>query len=515
MLVHDLILNTTTRHGDRPALTQGKVTKTFSELADEMLSAANGFARLGVLPGDRIGVLLNKRHEAVLTYFAASTLGAIFVPINPKLKGPQVRHILSDCNVSVLVTTKNQAIALADDLAQCPDLRDIIAVNEDWQDLLQNSSTSQSHNRRIDNDVAAIFYTSGSTGRPKGVVLSHRNITDGAMSVSSYIKNTHSDVILSVLPLSFDAGFSQLTTGFYVGAHVVLLDYILPRDVAKSIAAHRVTGLTGVPPLWNQLKTVDWPPEAVESLRYIANTGGAMPTNTLKELRRLLPNSEVFLMYGLTESFRSTYLPPSEVDKRPTSIGKAIPNAEVLVVREDGTSCAANEPGELVHRGALVSLGYWNDPEKTAIRFRPAPKQFSELPMDEIAVWSGDTVYKDDEGYLYFVGRRDDMIKSSGYRISPTEIEEVIFATGNVVECAALGIADDDIGQSIVVVAQSMHANSETAQLLLNACKTSLPSYMVPARVEWRESLPRNPNGKIDRKALLSELEKPIGQNDS
>ena len=515
MLVHDLILNTTSHHGDRPALTQGKVTKTFSELAEEMLSAANGFARLGVQPGDRIGVLLSKRHEAVLTYFAASFLGAIFVPINPKLKGPQVRHILSDCSVSVLVTTKNQATALADDLAHCPDLRDIIAVNEDWQDLIRNSSTSRLHERRIDNDAAAIFYTSGSTGRPKGVVLSHRNITDGAISVSSYIKNTHNDVILSVLPLSFDAGFSQLTTGFYVGAHVVLLDYILPGEVAKSIAAHRVTGLTGVPPLWNQLKTIDWPLEAVESLRYIANTGGAMPTNTLKELRRLLPNSEVFLMYGLTESFRSTYLLPSEVDKRPTSIGKAIPNAEILVVREDGTICAANEPGELVHRGALVSLGYWNDPEKTAIRFRPAPKQFSELPMEEIAVWSGDTVYKDDEGYLYFVGRRDDMIKSSGYRISPTEIEEVIFATGSVVECAALGIADDDIGQSIVVVAQSMHASPETAELLLNACKTSLPSYMIPTRVEWRESLPRNPNGKIDRKALLSELEMPINQDDS
>lgn len=519
MLLHDLIIETERRLGGRTALHRGDQALDYSTLAQLVETAARGLSSLGVRPGERIGIYLNKRVEGVVTYFAASAAGAVFVPINPLLKPAQVKHILNDCGVTTVVTSAAQAEALASELAECRSLRLLIIIDAAsadsplpgpvqrlaWSDLLAAATPGGAlPARRIDNDVAAILYTSGSTGKPKGVVLSHRNMVAGAVSVTGYIGNVPDDVILSALPLSFDAGFSQLTTGFCSGAAVVLLDYLLPQDVLKAVTRFRVTGLTGVPPMWAQLVKSNWPPEASETMRYIANTGGAMPTTTLASLREKLPNSKVFLMYGLTEAFRSTYLPPSEVDARPTSIGKAIPNAEILVVRDDGTPCGPGEPGELVHRGALVALGYWNDEERTATRFRPVPNMPNELPFQEMAVWSGDTVVTDDEGYLYFVGRKDDMIKSSGYRISPTEVEEEVYSTGLVNECAALGIPHAEIGQALVVVAHTRTPNEATADAVISACKRAFPNYMVPARIIWQDALPRNPNGKIDRKRLVS-----------
>ena len=300
--------------------------------------------------------------------------------------------------------------------------------------------------------MAAILYTSGSTGNPKGVVLSHRNLLAGADSVATYLENTAADRILAVLPLSFDAGLSQLTTAFSRGASCVLLDYLLPRDVIRAVARYGVTGLAGVPPLWNQLVQCEWPQEAARSLRYITNTGGKMPVATTRTLQRLLPDTRIFLMYGLTEAFRSTYLEPAELERRPESIGKAIPNAEILVVNGEGGLCGPGEPGELVHRGALVARGYWNDPEKTAERFRPCPGQDPALPLPEMAVWSGDQVVRDEEGFLYFVARKDDMIKTSGYRVSPSEVEEVAYASGMVAGAVALGLPHAMLGQAILLL---------------------------------------------------------------
>jgi acyl-CoA synthetase (AMP-forming)/AMP-acid ligase II len=232
-----------------------------------------------------------------------------------------------------------------------------------------------------------------------------------------------------------------------------------------------------------------------------------MPGATLRKLRDAVPRTRVFLMYGLTEAFRSTYLPPDEIEKRPGSMGKAIPNAEILVVRADGTPCAPNEPGELVHRGSLVSLGYWNDADKTALRFKPAPGQPAGLRIPEMAVWSGDTVRQDEDGFLYFVGRRDEMIKTSGYRISPTEIEEVVFATGAVADAAAVGVPHPTLGQAIVIVATVAAGREADAAAILDVCRKELPAFMVPARIEWRDALPRNPNGKYDRPRLAAELQ--------
>ena len=268
----------------------------------------------------------------------------------------------------------------------------------------------------------------------------------GAYSVTRYLDNRADDRLLAILPFSFDYGLSQLTTAFVVGARAVLMDYLLPRDVITAVARDGITGLAAVPPMWVQLARLDWPAAAVESLRYFTNSGGAMPRATLNALRRRLPETTPYLMYGLTEAFRSTYLPPEEIDHRPDSIGKAIPNAEILVVRADGSPCAPGEPGELVHRGSLVAQGYWNDPDKTAERFRPLPGQNPALPLVEMAVWSGDTVRIDQEGFLYFIGRKDDMIKTSGYRVSPTEIEEVLYDSGLVAEAAALGVTHPALG---------------------------------------------------------------------
>jgi acyl-CoA ligase (AMP-forming) (exosortase A-associated) len=356
--------------------------------------------------------------------------------------------------------------------------------------------------------MAAILYTSGSTGHPKGVVLAHRNIVAGAKSVASYLENNARDVLLAVLPLSFDAGFSQLTTAFHSGARVVLLNYLLPKDVLNALVRERVTGLTAVPPLYLQLTQLRWPAGVDSHLRYFANTGGRMPLETLRALRSRVPKSKPYLMYGLTEAFRSTFLPPEEVDRRPDSIGKAIPNAEILVLREDGSECAADEPGELVHRGALVAMGYWNDAERTAERYRHLPGREGGLELPEIAVFSGDIVRRDNEGFLYFIGRRDDMIKTSGYRVSPTEIEEVLYGTQVVGEAAAFGVPHPALGQSIVVVVTPKGQDPIDTAALLAACRDRLPAYMVPGRIDCRSGpLPRNPNGKIDRKQLRLEFE--------
>jgi acyl-CoA ligase (AMP-forming) (exosortase A-associated) len=391
-----------------------------------------------------------------------------------------------------------------------------------WSDF--STAESARFHAVIDADMAAILYTSGSTGRPKGVVLSHRNMVTGARSVAQYLENTPEDRLLAVLPLSFDYGFSQLTTAFHVGASVVLMDYLFPRDVQKLVVNERITGLAAVPPVWIQLADLEWPASVTDHLRYFTNSGGAMPTATLAKLRAAWPRTKPFLMYGLTEAFRATFLPPEEVDRRPESMGKAIPNTEVMVVRPDGTPCAPEEPGELVQRGSLVAMGYWNDPAKTAERFKPAPGQPKELPITEMAVWSGDTVRKDADGFLYFIGRKDEMIKTSGYRVSPTEVEEIVYSSGMVADAVAIGVPHPTIEKAIVVVASSplpkagevaRSAGEGLSERLLDFCRTRMPTFMVPHRIVWLDELPRNPNGKFDRPLLASRyadcLQEPAG----
>lgn len=518
-LVHDLVIESARLNGDRGALSDRKKRLSFPEFASEIEIIAGAFSGLGLQRHDRLAIYLPKQIETAISIFAANLAGGVFVPVNPVLKGSQVQHILNDCNVRILVTSKSRIPVLEKILGECRDLHTVILVEPDapdseipgirflsWKEIRAGGTTRALPNV-IDIDMAAILYTSGSTGKPKGVVLSHRNIVTGAKSVAEYLRIGPDDRILAVLPFSFDYGLNQLTASVLCGATCVLMDYLLPRDVIKAVAAERITGLAAVPPLWVQLAQIEWPELINNHLRYLTNSGGKMPETTLKALRAAVPNAEIFLMYGLTEAFRSTYLPPALIDAKPGSIGKAIPNAEILVVREDGSPCGINEPGELVHRGSLVAMGYWNDPAKTAERFKPCPAQLEGLPMTEIAVWSGDTVVKDEDGYLYFVGRRDDMIKTSGYRVSPTEVEEVIYSSGLVGEAAVLGIPHPVLGQAIVVAATpSAHRDKIDQEGLLAFCKQELPNFMVPIAFKEFKSLPRNPNGKIDRKQLALAL---------
>ena len=519
-LIHHLIEQQARSRGDTPALTFKKTSLTYGELWRDLHDVAGGLLTLGLRRDDRVGVYLDKRLETVTSIFGTSLAGGVFVPINPLLRPRQVAYILGDCDVRVVITSTDRLATLADELRGTPSVEHVVLVDgapdasmdrtpykvTTWAELT-GASTDMPENRGIDLDMAAILYTSGSTGNPKGVVLCHRNLIVGAESVSSYLGNTADDVILSALPLSFDAGFSQLTTAFSVGAHAVLMNYLLPADVVRLCAKHRVTGLTCVPPLWIQIAERTWPTEAAQHLRYFANTGGRMPKATLDALRAHFPHAKPYLMYGLTEAFRSTFLDPEQVDRRPDSIGKAIPNAEILVVRPDGTACEPGEEGELVHRGALVALGYWNDPERTALRFKPVPGPLSAWrAAPEIAVWSGDTVVKDEEGFLYFVGRSDEMIKTSGYRISPTEIEEVAYSTGFIRDAVAFGVPDGKLGQRIaLIVTPRDHGTLDTDEFLAEL-RRQLPLYMVPATVEVRDELPLSPNGKFDRNLLQAEM---------
>lgn len=518
-LLHHLIENSASRSPHLTAIRDRGTEVTYGRLAEQVSTMARALVTLGVGRGERVGVYLDKRVETVVSMFGSAAAGAVFVPLNSLLKNRQVAYILKDCNVRVLVTSADRLRMLASDLAGCVDLRAVVVTDGAANTALGHVSTialsdilasgaetSASPHRVIDVDMAAILYTSGSTGMPKGVVLSHRNLVAGANSVSQYLRNDEHDRILSVLPLSFDAGLSQLTTAFSVGASVVLLNYLLPQDVVRQCSLHRITGITAVPALWLQLGDQAWPPEARESVRYFANTGGHMPRPLLQKLRAIFPGAKPYLMYGLTEAFRSTYLDPAEVDRRIDSIGKAIPNAEILVVRGNGELCQPGEEGELVHRGALVAGGYWNDPERTAERFRPAPGRPGGTTLTEIAVWSGDIVRADEDGFLYFVGRRDEMIKTSGYRVSPTEIEDAIYATGLVAEAVAFGVPHPALGQAVVAVVVPKAEGPFDSDGLLTECRRSLPLYMTPSRIEVRTELPRNANGKLDRKSLATEL---------
>jgi acyl-CoA ligase (AMP-forming) (exosortase A-associated) len=517
--LHHLAADAARRSGDAPAVTYKDATLTYAELWRDLRTVGAGLRRLGLKRGERVGVYLDKRLETVTAVFGCSAASGVFVPINPVLRQKQVAYILDDCSCRMLITTPERLELLREQLASCPSLEHVIVLGAapasagkryavtTWEELLRDAPVDALTDQGVvDYDMGAILYTSGSTGKPKGVVVSHRNLIGGAESVSSYLENTSSDVILAALPLSFDAGFSQLTTGFNAGAHVVLINYLLPEDVIRLCAAHGVTGLTAVPPLWIQLAEKPWPEKATRSMRYFANTGGRMPKATLDKLRSILPNAKPYLMYGLTEAFRSTYLDPAEVDRRPDSIGKAIPNAEILVVRPDGTLCDPGEQGELVHRGALVTLGYWKDAERTAQRFKPAPAREDGFCMPEMAVWSGDLVVRDEEGFLYFVGRNDEMIKTSGYRVSPTEIEEVAYDTGVVRDAVALGVDDPKLGQHVVLLVSPVEGKEIDPEALLAEFTKQVPLYMVPQRIVVRPMLPRSPNGKFDRNLLKTEL---------
>lgn len=513
-LLHDLFDASAERFPANEALRSRGHSISYVDLQRRSHSLAASLRAQGVGRGDRVAVYLQNRAIVIETALACSRLGAIFVPINPLLKARQLEYVINDAGATALIASQTAAVLVEDSIPRCPSIATVVwcdaaqvrSAGLQFEQLIGDSDV-EVHSPAIDNDPAALLYTSGSTGRPKGVVVSHRNLVAGARTVSSYLKNTSSDRILAALPLSFDYGLSQVTTAFAVGACAVLTSFSMPAALLQDLAAERITALAGVPTMWMHLAAAEWPESVVKSLRYITNSGGALPASVIKNLQSRLPNTQIFCMYGLTEAFRSTYLEPAKLEQHLGSIGKAIPGQEILVLDADGNECEPGEIGELVHRGSLVSLGYWNDAQLTQQRFKPLPKRLPQLMRDETAVWSGDLVKTDAEGFIYFIGRRDNLIKSSGYRISPSEIEEVVAELPVVVESAAVGVPDDGLGQRVVVaVVVAPNAPADVADRIRQHCRMQLPAYMVPAEVHVMSQLPRNANGKCDRGALATTL---------
>ena len=477
---------------DAEALIAGEERLTYAELDEAVGRVAGSLLQHGLRPGDRVATWMGKTRLACVLPLAAARAGLVHVPINPVLKHAQAAHILADSGATLLVANRARLESLNQgDLANSK----AIAL-EEWRD----GDAAPPPSDRDPQELAALLYTSGSTGRPKGVMLSHANLWLGAISVAHYLGLQSDDRTLALLPLAFDYGQNQLLSTWAAGGCVVGFDFLLPRDVIRAVERHAVTVLAGVPPLWLQLAEQEWADKG-ETLRTLTNSGGHLPEPLVRRLRALFPRAKLHLMYGLTEAFRSSSLDPALVDAHPESVGSAIPFSELMVVRPDGLEAAAGEEGELVHAGPLVAQGYWQDPARTAERFRPAP-EFSKL--GGTAVWSGDAVIKGEDGLLRFRGRNDALIKVSGNRISPTEIEEAALASGAVSDAAAFGVADERLGQAILLVAVSKGEGAE--EKLRSYFRRELPPHMQPRDVIWWDRLPVGPNGKLDRAALKASL---------
>lgn len=484
---------------DAPALVLRDRTLTHKDLRESVGRLAAWLQ--GQVPerGARVASWATKGELTCLLPLAAARAGLVHVPINPLLKRAQAAHILGDSGTRLLIGTAARLATL--EAGDVPP--DCLTWSEAEALAAYSAATVLGPSCADPGELAAILYTSGSTGKPKGVMLSHANLWLGAESVASYLDLGGGDVTLAVLPLSFDYGQNQLLSTWRAGGCVVPLDYLTPRDVLKAVGRHGVTTLAAVPPLWVQLTELDWPPETAARLQRLTNSGGALTIDLVRRLRGLFPGARLFPMYGLTEAFRSTYLDPALVDSHPTSMGQAIPHAEILVMADDGGIAADGEEGELVHCGPLVAQGYWQDPERTAERFKPAPLQSC---YGGIAVWSGDRVRRDADGLLYFVGRRDAMIKTAGNRVSPQEIEEAALATGLVAEAVALGVPDERLGQAVHLVVRAVPGCPEAETELPRKLLQELPNFMQPKVIHWRSAMPISPNGKIDRTGLYAEL---------
>ena len=503
-LLHQLLDRAASLHPGKEAIVDGNRRWTYRELAGTAHTCAAVLQERGLEPGDRVAVYLEKSFEETVGIFGTSMAGGVIVPINPLLRPQQVAHILADCRVRFLITTARRYAELGTVVDAAESLQAILVIDSCTNssderlvaEALARPRDAPAPVSRRDEDVAAILYTSGSTGLPKGVMLSHRNLLAGSRIVCRYLGISHTERILSVLPFSFDYGLNQLLTAVEQGATTILLSFRFGNEIVRVIRDEAVTALAGVPGLWAVLgdATSAFHRQKLGSLRYLTNSGGAMPLETLARIRAAQPHADVVLMYGFTEAFRSTYLPATELDRRPTSIGRAIPETEVFLVNDRGTACRPGEEGILVHDGPTVFLGYWGREEDTRAVLRPHPLR----PQSRLVCYSGDRVTMDESAYFYFVGRDDAMIKSSGYRISPTEVESVLLETGTVREAAVIGLPDPLLGQSIKAVVALRNGASAHPDDLLAFCAQRMPRYMVPSVVEVVDELPKNPNGKVD-----------------
>ncbi len=487
-LVDDLLDAAASLFPDKIALIHDPTEITYRQFQEEADRWANYLVETGVQRGDRVGIYLDAGIDQSISIFAVSKANALFVILHVSLKEEQVRYIVTDCGIRVLISSRSKVPFLQDLNVR------ILSAEE-----MKRSKNAVSQKVLDDQESASIIYTSGSTGSPKGVLLTHRNIVLGARAVSEYLSITERDRILSVLPFSFDYGLNQLMTSVLKGSTLIIKKVIFGRDIVNALEDSRATGLAGIPTVWIMLLEALGGMPGPKTLRYLTNSGGKLPVQRVQELRRAFPSASLYLMYGLTEAFRSTYLEPSQVDRRPDSIGKPIPYADIYVINEQGRECGPDEVGELIHGGPLVSKGYWGKPEETAQKIRQNPLTTEPDPV----CYSGDFVKKDEEAYLYFIGRKDEMIKSSGFRISPTEIEEVLARHPKIAQAVAVGVPDERLGQRIRVVLTLKAGETLDARNVSEYCRSRLPSYMTPDEIEFRSQMPLTAHGKVDRLSLI------------
>jgi amino acid adenylation domain-containing protein len=485
----------------KAAVFSGGESLTFRQLHAEAVAAAQALAQRGVRPGDRVGICMQKTLDQVVAILGVLWANAILVPIHPVLRADQIGHMVDDCDMKLLITESARVAELRGAargrivLGRGPAEQGIASLEE----LRRECQGSQPFFRGKGDDTAAIIYSSGSTGRPKGIVIAHRNLADGARIVASYLGTKATDRIAGVLSLNFDYGLNQLWQTLFVGSSLYLHEWIFPRDLFRLLATERITALPVMPVIISHMFDPQLAgPEGdldFSALRYVCSTGGPVTATMLGHLRRTFPESNIVLMYGLTEAFRSSWLPPDQVTVRPTSIGKAIPEVELYVLDEKGRDCPPAVPGQLVHRGGCVAKGYWNAPEATAERFR----QIDRFP-GETVVFSGDLVRRDEEGYLYFLGRMDSMIKTHGFRVSPTEIEEHARRFERLFDAVAFGIDNPEIGQDIAVAYTTTDRTLLESDELTEYFRVGMPHHMVPRWFIHLQTFPATGSGgKVDR----------------
>ncbi|MBO0132152.1 AMP-binding protein [Agrobacterium burrii] len=496
-LLHHLL--TARAASDDQALVHKDIALSYREFAQAANRCAAALQQAGAERGDRVVIFLPRGIEECWSIFGVSMAGGVFVPVNALLKSQQIRHIIRDCGAKIVISSA----VMMDELKAA--LEDLPHVTVMLAEEIATRVAPARPSAAIGEDLAAILYTSGSTGSPKGVMLSHRNLLAGARIVRTYLEITASDRILSLLPFSFDYGLNQLLTAVEQGATTIISTFRLGDDIVRDLRNHAVTGLAGVPTVWAILTRAapSLAKTSLPHLRYITNSGGRVPQETVKALREKLPDTKIYLMYGLTEAFRSTFLPPEEIDHRPTSIGKAIPECEIFIVTDKGQRAKPGEPGILVHRGPTVSLGYWNRPDDTAKVLRPHPFIPAALGGETVC-YSGDLAVEDEDGFFSFVARNDAMIKSSGYRISPTEVEESLMSTGLFQQVAVIGLPDAFAGEKVHAVATAANENIDISAALRKAAEMLAP-FMIPRAIELVDRLPVTANGKVDYRALVRE----------
>ena len=486
---------------DKVAVFSGDASLTFRQLHLEAVAASQALAQLGVRPGDRVGICMQKTPDQVVAILAVLWANAVLVPIHPVLRSEQIGHVATDCDMKLLITESTRV----EELRGAARERIVIGRGADEEGiaslgkLRRDCQASESFFCGKAADTAAIIYSSGSTGRPKGIVLSHENLADGARIVASYLGTKTSDRIAGVLSLNFDYGLNQLWQTLFTGSSLHLHDLIFPRDLFQLLANERITALPLMPVIISRMfdPQLPGPDDGMDfsALRYVSTTGGPVTARMLEHLWKTFPGTHIVLMYGLTEAFRSSWLPPDELAARPTSIGKAIPEVELYVLDDQDQDCAPNVPGQLVHRGGCIAKGYWNAPQATAERFR----QIDRFP-GETVVFSGDLVRKDEDGYLYFLARMDSMIKTYGFRVSPTEIEEQARRFEGLLDVVAFGIDNPEIGQDIVLVYTTADGTPLASDTLTERFRLAMPHHMVPRWFLHLEAFPATANqGKIDR----------------